>query len=294
MLKRLALDVIFANVDQPRKEFELKKIAELADSIAVNGLIQPITVRTMGDGTFEVVAGERRLRAHRLLAEQGRLETATILAHVRKLDEDQRDVQAIVENMQRADVTPVEEARAFARMLAKGWSVEELAKAVGRKAFRIEERTRLLDLEPTLLKLLESGNLSQEAALEISRIKDHAAQTRLVQMISSGRLVGFRAIRTAVQTQLGEIAQNDMFGAAAPRVTDEEAETLTRMEKKVAAVGDLVAAGWRDGEVVIAAKVDPNRAKMMADRLALMQKAIRAMESELRAVAAQAELAVAA
>src|SRR3712207_3967436 len=101
MLKRIPLEQVRPNADQPRKLFEAGALQELAASIRNNGLMQPITVRPIQkDGTtvYEIVAGERRWRAHCLLKEQGQLPDGTILAHVRKMDEQQRDIEAIVEN----------------------------------------------------------------------------------------------------------------------------------------------------------------------------------------------------
>ena len=155
---------------------------------------------------------------------------------------------------------------------------------------RVEERLRLLDLEPTLLKLYESGNLPQEAASEISRIKDFAQQTRLVQMVARGQLQGYAAIRSAVQTVLNETSAVDLFGTATPKATEENILTVSAMERKIESVVGMVAGGWRDGECVVASKVAPDRGRLMADKLAAIKRSISIMESQLRATAAQAEI----
>ena len=106
-LTAIPLDRVFPNPDQPRKKFEPTALAELASSIRNLGLLQPITVRPVEGGTYEIVAGERRWRAHCLLNERGELPGGVILAHVREMDVQQRDIEAIVENLSRADITPM-------------------------------------------------------------------------------------------------------------------------------------------------------------------------------------------
>jgi ParB/RepB/Spo0J family partition protein len=126
-LKRIHLDQIIANPDQPRKHFDEQALRELAGSIRVRGLKQPITVRPIGDGMHQIIMGERRWRAHCLLHDEGKLEEPTILAHVRKATDEEMAIDAIIENLARVDITPIEEARAFQRMLDHGYSVEQLA-----------------------------------------------------------------------------------------------------------------------------------------------------------------------
>jgi ParB family chromosome partitioning protein len=293
MLKRIALDLIERNADQPRQFFDAKALQELADSIANNGLMQPITVRPVqkdGGTVYEIVAGERRWRAHCLLRDQGKLPDGSILARVRKMDEEERDIQAIVENLSRADITPLEEARAFKRMLDRGMTEQELATKLGlRQAWRVSERVRLLNLSPEITKLYESGNLSGDAAFEIAKLERHADQTKIVQMISRGQLTGWKAIKAAVAAINEGLSQTDIFGDA-PKVSEEEVATINRMEAKIERVAEMVASGWKDGACVIATKVSRDRARLMADKLAAIRQHVRQMENELRAAAAQADL----
>jgi ParB/RepB/Spo0J family partition protein len=292
--RSIKLDLIDPDPNQPRKTFDAAELKDLAASIEREGLIQPITVRpSSGEHLprnrkacrFTIIAGERRWRAHKLLnatdirAQVVEGKNATDIA-----------IAQIIENNQRADVRPLDEARKFKELIDDGVSIESLAERLGRQAFRIEERLRLLDLEPSLLKLYEGGHLSQEAASEISRVKEHAQQTKLVQMVARGQLVGFRAIRTAVDTVLGEKTQADIFGENAPRASEEDVRTISRMEKKIESVVAMVAHGWRNGECVVATKVSPDRARLMADQLLALRRSIQIMESELRSAAAQAEI----
>src|SRR5688500_8476228 len=109
MSRQIPLTKIRANADQPRKTFDPVALRELANSIRMNGLLQPITVRPTDDGMFEIVAGERRFRAHELLGAK------TIDCNVKTMDVLTRDMSAIIENLQREDVWMMEEAAAFGR-----------------------------------------------------------------------------------------------------------------------------------------------------------------------------------
>jgi ParB family transcriptional regulator, chromosome partitioning protein len=292
MLTRIPLSEIRPNPDQPRKLFEPKSLAELAASIRNNGLMQPITVRPTPAAGYEIVAGERRFRAHQLLAEQGQLPDGTILAHVRPMEDEQRDIEAIVENLSRADITPMEEARAFKRLLDRGMTEEALATKLGiQQTWRIRDRVRLLNLAPEHITLFEGGNLSAEAVYEISRLDRHDDQTRVVKMIGRGQLSGYKAIRAAVAAILDGLSQSDIF-AGEPKASEGELHTINAMEAKIDSVSRMVAAGFRDGEVVVARKVSPDRARLMADRLMLIRKHCLHMENQLREAAAQAMLAV--
>lgn len=142
------------NPDQPRKTFNAPALRELAASIRENGLIQPITVRRRGD-RFEIIAGERRWRAHRILADRGEAETARAIVED-DVDDETMDLQAIVENLQRADVAPLEEAAAFQRMIDRGMTPEELARKIGVPLYRVDERTGLLKLDDQIQKLVAS------------------------------------------------------------------------------------------------------------------------------------------
>lgn len=294
MQRKISLSNLHPNRDQPRKNFDRKALEELAASIQESGLIQPITVRPLGGNQFEIIAGERRYRAHKILFERGLTRFGEVLCNVRVMDEVTRDIQAIIENMARVDVTPLEESRAFQRLIDMGMSKEELAKKLGRQVWRIEERTRLLTLEPTLLSLYEKGQFPQEAASEISRIPDHRGQMRVAKLVMSGALKGYRAIRDAVDAVIDEKSQADIFGEAAPKVSEEDVQTINRMEKKIEQMAALAASGWKDGDCIVATKVSPDRARVMAEKLKAMQRALAIMERDLRSAAAQAEIVLAA
>jgi hypothetical protein len=152
----------------------------------------------------------------------------------------------------------------------------------------------LLSLEPSLLKLYETSNLSQEAASEIARLPDHAAQTKIAQLVGRGALTGYKAIRSAVDTLLEGQTQQDIFGDMAPKASSEDVKAVNRMEDRIETMARTAASGWKDGECLVAAKVSRDRAALMAEKLKAMQSALRIMERELRVTAAQAEVVMAA
>jgi len=292
-LRLLPLFSVFPNPDQPRKKFDPAKLEELAASIKANGLLQPIKVRPMGQDAWMIVAGERRWRAHCLLADRGQLPGCQIAAIVESVDDRRMAIEAILENLQRADVTPMEEAYAFKRMIEGGMSERELGQALGlTQSWRIRDRLRLLNLAPEHIKLFESGNLAAEAVYEISRLERHADQTKIVQMIGRGQLTGYKAIKAAVAAILDGLSQDDIFGGSTRKASKRELDTVARMEAKIASIATMIAAGWRDGECIVARKVAPDKARLMADKLKVIQSHCRQMENELREAAAQAAMAL--
>jgi ParB family chromosome partitioning protein len=246
-------------------------------------------VRRVGRQQYEIVAGERRWRACKLLQERGVLDSIECVVD-RGMSTRQRDIEAIVENLQREDVTPIEEARAYQRLIDEGMTPDELAEKLGKQTWRITDRLRLLNLAPEHIKLFEGGNLSAEAVYEISRLERHEDQARIVRMINRGQLKGYNAIRAAVLEILDGRAQTDIFPER-PKPSDQELRTVAGMEAKVEQLVRMVAAGFRDNEVVIAKKIAPDRAALMADKLGLIRKHSLEMENQLRRAAAQGLLA---
>lgn len=287
-IKRVPLAKITANPDQPRKVFKESELEELACSIFERGLMQPIKVRPVGDG-FMIVMGERRYRAHCLLNERGQLKDGAIDCMVQSMDETEMAVQAIVENLQRVDISLMEEARAFQAMVDRGFTVAELAKAVGTLEFRIKEKLALLQLDEQVAHLIETRQLSMTTAsllLEVPKQK----QCDIVKRIASGTLRGNTSdIRAAVgMLKLVEEQPTLMEMPPAPSKADNEA--LSRLESRVDQVVAMVAAGFKDGECVAAKRVDPGRMTTLAEKLVLARQAVARMERQVRDVLAQSEM----
>ena len=157
-LKIIQLSEIQKNPYQPRKDFSEEKIQELAQSIKENGLIQPIIVRQSPVIGYEILAGERRYRAS-IVA--GLSEVPVI---VKNLSDQDMMVHSIIENLQREDLNPVDEAKAYQSLIDKGFTHAEIAEKMGKSRPYITNLVRLLNLSPSILKEVESGRLSQAHA----------------------------------------------------------------------------------------------------------------------------------
>jgi ParB family transcriptional regulator, chromosome partitioning protein len=172
-LREIALSEIRPNHYQPRKEFSPEALKELADSIRTAGLLQPIAVRSVSGG-YELVAGERRLRAVKSL------DWATIPAIVRDYDDRTMLTLALVENLQRADLNPIEEAEGYARLASEfDLTQNEIAELVGKDRSTIANLQRVLQLPVAVRRMLESGALSLGHARPLLALDDHDLATRL-------------------------------------------------------------------------------------------------------------------
>ena len=155
-LRELPVELITPNPSQPRTHFDEEALAALAASIEASGVVQPLLVRPLPDGSYELVAGERRWRA----AQQAGV--AKVPAVVRDQAEAERLQAALIENMVREDLNPVEEAKACAALVEElGLTKEELARRVGRSRPAVSNLIRLLELPDEALEMLESGDLSE-------------------------------------------------------------------------------------------------------------------------------------
>jgi ParB family chromosome partitioning protein len=173
-LRELLIAQIEPNPDQPRKRFERASLDALAGSIASAGLLQPLIVRPLEAGRFELVAGERRWRAAQIAGLEH------VPAVIRSSPEDERLQAALIENMVREDLNPVEEARACAALVDDlGISKEELARRVGRSRASISNLVRLLDLPDDAQAMLERGELSEGHGRAILQVSDQGQRSKL-------------------------------------------------------------------------------------------------------------------
>src|SRR5215218_9871441 len=179
-LRELPVELIVPSANQPRSEFDPASIASLAASIADAGVVQPLIVRLLADGRYELIAGERRWRA----ARQAGLET--VPAIVRDEAEAERLQTALIENMVREDLNPVDEARACAALVDDlGISKEELARRVGRSRASISNLIRLLDLPDQVLELLAQGELSEGHGRAVLQVPDQERRKKLARQAAT-------------------------------------------------------------------------------------------------------------
>ena len=277
MIRNLNVSRVYGNPDQPRKYFDPAKLTELAESIQREGLLQPIKVRPDGTGRYMVVCGERRLRAHEIAG------IKTIRADVvDELDDVTLGIQAIVENLQRADITPLEEAAAFQRMLDQGISAEDLAKRLGMKqVFRIFERTTLLNLREEYQELLRKKILSNAQAYEMSRLPPHL-QDRLFALIRDDKCDTYKKLRDAAFALAEAEKQVEMFAPPAPP-SPQDLKRHATLEVSVERTLLFIRKCFDDdGGVPAAATMDPQSCHRLADLLELARRDLGKIESALR------------
>lgn len=173
----LSISEIVRNPNQPRKTFDEDKLAELADSIRQNGVLQPILVRRKGQ-KYEIVAGERRYQASKLAG------LKEIPAVVREIDDDKVFQLALIENLQRSDLSPIEEAKGYKQLLtSRSLTQEELAKILSKSRSAIANTLRLMDLPVEVQRMMEQGLLTAGHARAILAVPSEEGRIKLAKKV---------------------------------------------------------------------------------------------------------------
>jgi len=241
-LAHLSTSEIHPNLKQPRKRFDSEAVSGLAESIKAQGLIQPVVVRPRLEGGYELIAGERRWRAAR---EAG---IPTVPAVVREADDRDTLLLGLVENVAREDLSPIEEARAYALLIDEfGLSLGEVAERVGKSKPAVSNRIRLLELPEDVLAMLAGSELTEGHARAVLSVPDHDGRRRLARRIVREGLSVRAAERAArgAGARTKERRASTVDPALAARIED-AVRLLTGFEAKVGAAGLHVPV---DGEV---------------------------------------------
>ncbi|HET7054079.1 MAG TPA: ParB/RepB/Spo0J family partition protein [Solirubrobacterales bacterium] len=241
-LRELPVGLIKPNPKQPRTKFDAAALAALAASIESTGVVQPLLVRPLHDGSYELIAGERRWRA----AQQAGLEK--VPAVVRDSERAERLQVALIENMVREDLNPVEEARACAALVEDlGLSKEDLARRIGRSRPAVSNLIRLLDLPDEALALLEAGELSEGHGRALLAASGNEVRRRLARDAARG---GWSVRETENRVRLA--SQPKERGKARPAVSAEEAAAMREAADRLeTALGHEVKVRSRGGEVAV-------------------------------------------
>ena len=183
--KQVRLSDIEPNRNQPRKEFDEDTIRELAESIEEHGLIQPILVRPLDNGMYQIVAGERRWRALRMLGWQDK----EIPVVIKELDDEETAKIALVENVLREDLNPIDEAKAYNELIEKyDMTQDGVAKLVGKARSSVTNSLRILKLPENVVTMVRDGDLSAGAAKALLPLTDEEKITELAEKSSKGEI----------------------------------------------------------------------------------------------------------
>ncbi len=194
-VSQLNIDLIDPNANQPRKHFDKDALNELAESIKIHGVIQPIVVTAVGK-RYMIIAGERRWRASKLVG------LNTIPAIIREYTNKEISEVSIIENLQREDLNPMEQARAIKNLIdAYGLTQEDVAKRLGKSRPLITNTIRLLNLEPEVIQMIEEGKLTAGHARSLVVVTDRDSQIKLAKQVSTRKLTVRDLERAVKNTQ---------------------------------------------------------------------------------------------
>lgn len=191
---KLPLQKVEPNPDQPRRTFDEEELQALADSIAAHGILQPLAVRASGDGFYQIIAGERRWRASRMAG------LKEVPVRILTADEQRAMEMALVENLQREDLNPIEEAKGYRALQdVYGMTQDDVAQSVGKSRPAVANATRLLALSEPVLKLVEDGTLSAGHARALLPLSDPEMQLAAAKTVIEKGLSVRRAEALAAQ-----------------------------------------------------------------------------------------------
>jgi ParB family chromosome partitioning protein len=246
-VRNIDVERITPNPEQPRLAMEQIPLDELAASIREHGVLQPILVRPLDNGEFQLIAGERRWRASKAAG------LATIPALVEEIDDDTALEISIIENLQREDLSPLDEAAMYDRMVRDhGYSVRRLAQKLGKDKGYLENRLRLADAPPEVRELVSLRKDTLSHAYELMKVEDPRKRKRLAAQVAKGELTLIK-LRDKIEgrpTRSAPGPDPEEDGLPSPEATDQTAE-----EAAAAWTGrrhDIAAANLRDDSLVTA------------------------------------------
>jgi len=245
-VRNVNVDSISPNPEQPRIAFDQSSLDELAASVREHGVLQPILVRPLEDGQFQLIAGERRWRASKAAG------LATIPALVEEIDDDTALEISIIENLQREDLSPLDEAAMYDRMVREhGYSVRRLAQKLGKDKGYLENRLRLADAPDEVRELVSLRKDTLSHAYELMKVEDPKKRKRLAAQVARGELTLIR-LRDKIEGRPARSApgpgpDSETAADAGPDETTEDAEAAWTGRRR-----ELAAASLRDDSLVAA------------------------------------------
>lgn len=230
-VEKIDINKIYTNPNQPRKNFDKESLNELAESIRIHGLIQPIVVNEMPDG-YMIIAGERRFRACKLCG------LKDIDAVVKNYSNKQIAEIAIIENLQREDLNPVEVAKGIKKLMDEyGLTQEKVAERLGKSRSAIANSLRILTLYPEVIDLIEKGKISFGHAKILAAITDYATQLILAKKIAKDKLT-VRDLEKEVDSILGNKKKKKIAKLPSEELQDFISELQRKLGTKVTVIGN--------------------------------------------------------
>ena len=230
-VQKIDINKIYTNPNQPRKNFDKESLNELAESIRVHGLIQPIIVNEMPDG-YMIIAGERRFRASKICG------LNQIDAIVKTYTNKQIAEIAIIENLQREDLNPVEIAKGIKQLMEEyGLTQEKVAERLGKSRSAIANSLRILTLYPEVIDLVEKGKVSFGHAKILASIEDYATQLILAKKIAKDKLT-VRDLEREVEAILGNNKKKKAVKLPSDELQDFIGELQRKLGTKVSVIGN--------------------------------------------------------
>jgi ParB family transcriptional regulator, chromosome partitioning protein len=280
---KLAIESIFPNPNQPRKEFDPEKLRELAASIKQYGVMEPIVVTPRGD-RFMIIGGERRYRASLLAG------LTEMPVHIIEADDALVEEMALLENIQRQDLNDIEEARAFQSLLDRGMSKEELAVKLGKQVRYIDMRAGLLNLSPDYQAMTVKGKLNHNEAYEMSRLTPEK-QAVVLKQILAGNLKTFNKLRAFVDGLIEIEKQESLFTLES--ISEEEKKSIDEFDSLLRSAERFIATANKDRLVhlrkaVFHSSVTPERLDLIIQQFMKLRKIVHAgsgVKEAARAVA---------
>ena len=252
-------DQIYPNPSQPRKHFDQVKLEELAQSIKMNGLLEPIIV-VKRDDKYMIIAGERRWRACGLAG------VTKVPVRIMEADEQRVAELSLLENLQREDLNVIEIATAYQGLLDMGLTEEDIAKKMGHKhVWIIKERLSLLNLQPVFMEYTVKGILSPAQALQMSRLPK-SMQGLLYDKIASGKANTHEKLKSLVNAILYAQEQTSFL----PEPTKDERETFNKYDRLMERIVSMLRQSFDREDLSVLSKVLSSSASQNIDRIELI------------------------
>ncbi len=230
-VEKINIDKIYTNPNQPRKNFDKESLNELAESIRIHGLIQPIVVNEMPDG-YMIIAGERRYRACKICG------LKEIDAVVKNYTNKQIAEIAIIENLQREDLNPIEMSKGIKKLMDEyGLTQEKVAERLGKSRSAIANSLRILTLYPEVIDLIEKGKISFGHAKILASVTDYATQLILAKKIAKDKLT-VRDLEKEVDAILGNKKKKKLAKLPSEELQDFISEMQRKLGTKVTVIGN--------------------------------------------------------